>query len=166
MELQPLIDDVREQLLTAAENSGQESRDVAERMTATIDSALRLALLEAVSSAAAEITVDLAPGSAEVRLRGRDPEFAVTLPTDQSPTQEPSALPIAAAVGDTDDSGTARITLRLSETLKTRVEQAAGHAGLSVNAWLVRALTAATDTTRTHAPPPTTSGQSFTGWVR
>ena len=61
MELQPLIDDVREQLLTAAENSGEESREAAERMTATIDSALRLALLEAVSGAAAEITVDLAP---------------------------------------------------------------------------------------------------------
>lgn len=166
MELQPLIDDVREQLLTAAENSGQESRETAERMTATIDSALRLALLEAVSGAAAEITVDLAPGSAEVRLRGRDPEFAVTLPTDQAPAQEPIAPPVTAAVGDTDDSGTARITLRLSETLKTRVEEAAGHEGLSVNAWLVRALTAATDATRTHAPPPSNSGQSFTGWVR
>ena len=166
MELQPLIDDVREQLLTAAENSGEKSREAAERMTATIDSALRLALLEAVSGAAAEITVDLAPGSAEVRLRGRDPEFAVTLPSDQAPPQEPIAVPAPAVVGDTDDTGTARITLRLSESLKTRVEDAAGREGLSVNAWLVRVLTAATDTTATHAPPPATSGQSFTGWVR
>lgn len=166
MNLQPFIDDVREQLLTAAENSGAESRAAAERMTATIDSALRLALLEAVSAAADEITVDLAPGSAEVRLHGRDPEFAVTLPTfDQAPP-EPIASPAPQPVPDTDDSGTARITLRLSELLKARVEAAAGREGLSVNAWLVRALTAATDGVRPHAPPPSTSGQAFTGWVR
>lgn len=165
MELQPLIDGVREQLLVAAENSGAESRLVAERMTATIDSALRLALLESVSTAAEEITLDLAPGSVDVRLRGRDPEFAVTLPTDQ-PVQ-PAPFPAASPVGTAgpDDSDPARITLRLSESLKSRIEEAAGRDGLSVNAWLVRVLTAATNHPQAAAPPPST-GQAFTGWVR
>ena len=36
-----------------------------------------------------------------------------------------------------------RINLRLSESLKGRIEEAAGQAGLSVNAWLVRAAAAA-----------------------
>lgn len=165
MELQQLIDDVREQLLTAAENSGDESRAVAERMTATIDSALRLALLEAVSAAAAEITVDLAPGCVDVLLRGRDPEFAVTLPP-QDPPQAPIAPLAPPPVADAEDGGTARITLRLSDQLKTRVEQAAGKEGLSVNAWLIRALSAATDGGHQHSPPPPYKGQAFTGWVR
>jgi hypothetical protein len=165
MHLQPFIDDVREQLLIAAESSGEASRAAAERMTATIDSTLRLALLEAVSAAADEITVDLAPGSAEVRLRGRDPEFVVTLPADQEAAREPIA-PRAQPVAETHDSGNARITLRLSELLKARLAQAAGREGLSVNAWLVRVLTAATDATGTPAAPASTSGQAFTGWVR
>lgn len=166
MFLQPLIDDVREQLLNAAENSGAESREAAERMTATIDSALRLALLEAVSAAAAEITVDLAPGSAEVRLRGRDPEFAVTLPAEDEAPRELIAAPAPRSIAEAEDGGATRITLRLPEQLKARVEEAASREGLSANAWLVRVLTAATDGTRPQTPPTLTSGRAFTGWVR
>lgn len=164
MNLQPYVDEVREQLLTAAENSGEESRLAAERMTATIDSALRLALLEAVSAAADEITVDLAPGSVEVRLRGRDPEFAVSLPAEHEsvPAPEESAPPASA---DADEALSARITLRLSEQLKQRVEDAASRDSLSVNAWLVRSLSVATDANRPPVRPAATSGRAFTGWV-
>lgn len=164
MNLQPFVDDVREQLLTAAENSGEESRQAAERMTATIDSALWLALLEAVSAAADEITLDLAPGSVEVRLRGRDPEFVVASSPDYQAQLVPTTPP-AQSAPEADESGTARITLRLPELLKVRVEEAAGREGLSVNAWLVRALTAATDVNRPAPAPLSTSGQAFTGWV-
>lgn len=166
MDLQPLIDDVRAQLLTAAEHSGAESRAVAERMTSTIDSSLRLALLEAVSQAAAEITVDLAPGSVEVRLHGRDPEFAVTAPVDADVPPFSTAQPSPPPTADPDDSGNARITLRLSETLKSRVEDAAGRDGLSVNSWVTRQLTVATASGRAAPPSIPTSGQSFTGWIR
>lgn len=162
MDLQPFVDEVREQLLQAAENSGEESRAAAQRMTASIDSAVRLVLLEAISAATDEITLDLAPGSVEVRLRGRDPEFAVDLPEPPAPTA--STAPQLAP--ESDDSGTARITLRLSEALKVRVEEAANREGLSVNAWLVRALSSATDGSAPRAAPAPTSGQSFTGWVR
>lgn len=165
MNLQLYIDDVREQLLTAAENSGEESRQAAERMTATIDSALRLVLLEAVSAAADEITLDLAPGSVEVRLRGRDPEFAVALPAEHQAPLLPTAAPPTQSAPEADESGPARITLRLSELLKLRVEEAAGRESLSVNAWLVRALAAATDVNRRAPAPLSASGQAFTGWV-
>lgn len=167
MNLQSYVDDVREQLLHAAENSGEESLAVAERLTASIDSVVRLVLLEAISAATDEITLDLAPGSVEVRLRGRDPEFAVSVPTEQTePTQSVVAPVLQVSATDTDDGGTARITLRLSEALKVRVEEAANRDALSVNAWLVRAVSAATDgSPPAHSTAPT-SGQSFTGWVR
>ena len=167
MDLQPLVDDVREQLLRTAGEDGSDARVVAERMTAGIDSAVRLSLLEAISAAAAEITLDLAPGSVEVRLHGRDPEFAVTVPMDQSaPPGQVTDPVVRSAARDFDDGGAARITLRLADTLKTRIEEAAGREALSVNAWLVRILTAATDGGARPTPATPSTGQSFTGWVR
>lgn len=165
MDLDPFVADVREQLLTAAATSGDESRVAAERMAGTVDSALRLALLEALSVAADEITLELAPGSVQVRLRGRDPEFAVALPTDHPAPRSPTTAPPAQTAPDADETGAARITLRLPELLKLRVEEAAGREGLSVNAWLVRALTAATDVAGSQPTQPSTGSQSFTGWV-
>ena len=67
-------------------------------------------------------------------------------------------------------AATARINLRLPEHLKGRIEEAAGQAGLSVNAWLVRAAAAALERRRPPAAAPTgappRAGQRFTGWVR
>jgi hypothetical protein len=176
MELQPIIDDVREHLVRAAEAGDSESGIVADRMTANIDSAVRLALLEAISAAADEITLDLAPGSVEVRLRGRDPEFAVTIPTDDAPPPSLAvhdAQPTHPGIHDapatppgSDEGGAARITLRLPEALKTRVESAASRDSLSVNAWLVRTLTTATAGAAQPRSAGASSGQSFTGWVR
>jgi hypothetical protein len=73
----------------------------------------------------------------------------------------------AAAASTPEDAATARINLRLPEALKARVEDAAAGAGLSVNAWLVRALGAAVDPQAT--PPRSGSrpsgGGTFSGWV-
>ena len=78
MELQPYVDAVRHELAVAAAAGGQDAEALAERLTAPLESAIRLALLEALSEAAEQITRDLAPGSVDVRLRGRDPEFTVS----------------------------------------------------------------------------------------
>src|SRR6187455_2408453 len=80
MDLSPYVDGIRRELSVAAEAGGEDARALAERLTAPLESAVRLALLEALSAAADEITRDLAPGSVEVRLRGRDPDFVVTPP--------------------------------------------------------------------------------------
>ncbi|MFV2083259.1 hypothetical protein [Micromonospora sp. LOL_021] len=49
-----------------------------------------MTLLDALSAAADEITRDLAPGSVELRLRGRDPHFVVTaLPVDPTGPTRP-----------------------------------------------------------------------------
>ena len=176
MDLHPYVDELRRQLAVAAEAGGDDARAIAERLSAALESATRLVLLDALSAAADAITVDLAPGSVEVRLRGRDPEFVVTLPEpDASSGEDSSAVtrsipePIAAPGADTDEGGTSRLTLRMPESLKVRIEEAAGRDGVSVNSWLVRTLSTAIGTS---VPQPRGArssplgGQSFTGWAR
>src|SRR3954465_6800353 len=85
MELTPYVDILRRELAVAAEAGGEEARALAERLTAPLESAVRLTLLDALSAAADEITRELAPGSAELRLRGGEPEFVVASPPPGEP---------------------------------------------------------------------------------
>ncbi|MFI7406743.1 hypothetical protein ACIBW9_40840 [Streptomyces sp. NPDC049541] len=172
MDLTPYVDNLRRELAVAAESGGEASRELAERLTAPLESATRLTLLNVLSAAMDEITRELAPGSVDVRLRGLDPDFVVTPPpTDGGAVVEPAgpAEPFRTPVpADGDEGGTARVNLRLPAHLKARAEQAASREGLSVNAWLVRAVSAAVEggaRPRTPERAPAV-GQSFTGWVR
>jgi HicB family len=171
MDLTPYVDALRRELAVAAEAGGDDARELAERLTAPLESATRLTLLNVLSAAVDEITRELAPGSVDVRLRGLDPDFVVTPPlTDTAPGRPPvpPAEPVTPlAPADADDGGTARVNLRLPAHLKARAEEAANREGLSVNAWLIRAVSAAVDGgTRPHTTDKTrTIGQSFTGWV-
>jgi hypothetical protein len=168
MELEPYVDRLREQLSQAAESAGEPARELADRLTAPLDASVRLALLEALTAAAAEITQELAPGSVEVRLRGRDPEFVVT-PTPSLADATPVAAPVDLGYSDTDDAELVRINLRLPQDLKERVEQAARAAGQSVNAWLVRAAGGAlapSDSARSASPSSGARHQRYSGWVR
>jgi hypothetical protein len=177
MDLTPYVDNLRRELAVAAEAGGEEARELAERLTAPLESATRLTMLNVLSAATDEITRELAPGSVDVRLRGLDPDFVVTRPAvdeayeDKSGPAEPLKAPAPAPADGDDDGGTARVNLRLPAHLKARAEDAAGREGLSVNAWLVRAVSAAVDggtQSRTTGKTRTTRtvGQSFTGWVR
>ncbi|WTP59069.1 toxin-antitoxin system HicB family antitoxin [Streptomyces phaeochromogenes] len=172
MDLTPYVDSLRRELAVAAEAGGDEARELAERLTAPLESATRLIMLNVLSAATDEITRELAPGSVDVRLRGLDPDFVVTPPpTDGGASAEPvePVEPLRApAPADSDESGTARVNLRMPAHLKARAEEAATREGLSVNAWLVRAVSAAVDgSTRPRTTERTqTIGQSITGWVR
>ena len=159
MELTPYVEQLREELAVAAEAGGDEARALAERLTAPLESAIRLMLLETLSAAADEITRELAPGSVELRLRAGEPEFVVApAPSDEAAEASP---PLPA---DAEEGPTARINLRLPEQLKASVEQAAARERLSVNSWLVRAAASALDQRR--APQRGGRiGQSYTGWV-
>jgi hypothetical protein len=173
MDLTPYVDTLRHELAVAAEAGGEDARELAERLTAPLESATRLTMLNVLSAAMDEVTRELAPGSVDVRLRGLDPDFVVTLPPADGVPASPAAPaePLASqAPVDGDEGGTARVNLRLPAHLKARAEDAAAREGLSVNAWLVRAVSAAVDgggaphtseRTRTR-----TVGQNFTGWVR
>ena len=165
MELGPYVDTLRQELGTAAAAGGEEARALAERLTAPLESAVRLTLLDALSAAAAEITRDLAPGSVDVLLRNREPVFVVTPPPVDQPA--PAHAPPPA---EGEDAATARINFRLPESLKSRIEDAAGRAGLSVNAWLVRATAAALESGgRAESPGragPARGQERYSGWVR
>lgn len=173
MEITSYVETLRTELAVAAAAGGEDARALAERLTAPLESAARLVLLEALTAAADEITRELAPGSVEVRLRGLTPSFVVTPP----PTEEsfddaagaPSRAPVTPAEPEGSDGGTARINLRLPETMKARAEEAAGGEGLSVNAWLVRAVGTVLDShagwtghSRRWNPK---GGGHYSGWV-
>jgi hypothetical protein len=184
MDLRPYVENIHRQLSAAAAAGGDEARALAERLAAPLDAAIRLALQDALSAAAEEITTELAPGGVELRLRGRDPEFVVTRPPVQTPGDGPSdhdrdvgpdgrpamtTFEPLRTPADADDSAMSRINLRMPDHLKARVEQAAGSEGLSVNTWLVRAAGAALERgdpdRRRESRGPWTS-QRYTGWAR
>ncbi len=161
MELEQYVSDLQRQLVRAADNGTADTRAVAERLTAALDAATRLVLLDVLSAAVGEITRDLAPGSVDLRLRGREIEFVVT-----QPGAEPDADERPASV-DLDDASTSRTTLRLPDALKARVDEAAAADGLSVNAWLVRAVAAALQPKQRRSGQRTRrTGDSFVGWAR
>ncbi|MGO4203851.1 hypothetical protein AB4Z09_19275 [Rhodococcus sp. TAF43] len=173
MDLTPYVSALHNDLAVAAEAGGPDARALAERLTAPLDSAIRLALLDALSAAASEITSELAPGSVDLRLRGREPSFVVTPPPAPPAFTDPGegseSEPPTPRPAETDEGPMTRINLRLPQDLKDRVEDAARTAGLSVNAWLVRSAAAALDdgsgARRPERRAPT-GGDRYTGWVR
>ena len=197
MDLTPYVDRLQRELAVAARAGGDDARELADRLTAPLDAAMRLTLLEALSVAAAEITRDLAPGSVSVQITGRDPDFVVVRPPADEPPAEPTSGPAAGVAGKpragfaanlvddvlstvADELGalgdrggpTSRINLRLPDEVKARVEEAAGRERLSINEWLVRAVIAALDPSRSPGSAATgrrgaaSPGQRYTGWAR
>lgn len=179
MDLRPYVESLHRQLAVAAEAGGEEARVLADRLMAPLDAAVRLTLQDVLAMAAEEITCELAPGSVELRLRGRDPEFVVTRPVgasvgpaDSVDAHTSSGWPEAAVPRvsvEGDEGGMSRINLRMPEQLKIQVEHAASGEGLSVNAWLVRASAAAVARTDPGHERPRIAprgGQHYTGWAR
>lgn len=162
MDLNLYTEMLRRELGSVTRFGGEEFARTAEMLADALDSSVRLALLEVLSAAAAEITSRLDGTVVEVRLAGSEPEFVVTVPG------EPVDEPAGAGPGDASDDMT-RITLRLSGPLKARVDTEAAAAGLSVNAWLVRAVSRALDqgpgrpARSQRGPGP---GSRFTGYAR
>jgi hypothetical protein len=137
MDITPYVEALRADLVTAADAGGEDSRAAAGRLALALDPAVRLALFDALSQAAAEITTALPGGSVEVRLRGREPDFVVEAPPPPAAAED---QPPDAEEAVDDDDTIARITLRLPESLKNRAEEAAGRRGQSLNTWLVNAV--------------------------
>jgi hypothetical protein len=179
MELDPYVQGIRRQLEVAAEAGGEEARAVADRLYAPLEAAIRLAVQDALAAATEEITLELAPGSVELRLRGREPEFVVTPPpadplakakdVDDVPPGEWLARRTGSREATDEDDSVARINLRLPQWLKAKVEQAAADEGLSVNSWLVRSTASAvewTDGGRQLERRTARGPQRYQGWSR
>jgi hypothetical protein len=175
MHLDPSIDAIVRQLAAAADANGPEARELADRLTPPLHAAIRLALLDVLSAAADELSVELAPGSVELRLRGGQPSFVVSglEPPGAAPElAAPAAAPAEPPALEPDDARSARINVRMPDSLKARVEAAALREGRSVNAWLVRAATAALDGATPPPPsapaaarPGSRGARRVTGWV-
>ena len=139
MDITPYVESLRRDLAAASAAGSAEVQQVAERLLLALEPATRLALMEAVSEAAAEITSELPAGSVDVRLHGRELDFAVHVDTPAAPAPPPPPAP-----EPEDEGGLTRVTLRLPESVKTRAEELAAEAGQSLNTWLVQAVRAAT----------------------
>jgi hypothetical protein len=139
MDITPYVDSLRSSLVSAADSAGDETRQAAERLTFALDSSARLAIMEAVSQAAAEITAEMPNGGVDVRLNGRDLDFMVHVAAPTPPPPPPPPAP-----EDLEDGSLSRITLRIPEAVKAKAEEKAADAGQSLNTWLVNIVRMAT----------------------
>jgi hypothetical protein len=179
MDLDQYVEGIRHQLLIAADAGGDQARALAERLLAPLDAAVRLVVQDALSAAAEEITLEMVPGSVELRIRGGEPEFVVSLPpadgsddgSDGPGYPSDSALPASGFPrrSAADDPALSRINLRLPDDLKSQIDLAAAREGLSVNAWLVRAAAAALqrkEPNRDRQPPAAQRARRYKGWAK
>src|ERR1051325_2739298 len=93
MDLTPYLEMLRDDLAAAARPGGPAPVDAADLLSHALEASARLALLEALSDAAAEITTRLPDASVEVRLRGREADLVVNHATAAvpDPAPEPAA---------------------------------------------------------------------------
>jgi len=165
MELSGYVDALRAQLAVAAAAGGDEAIELAERLTSPLEAAARLVLQDALSDAALEITRELAPGSVELRLRGRELSFVVSLPPAGEEGRPSPHREVASAPEPAGDGVTSRISFRPPDHLKARIEEAAEREGLSVNSFLVRTLAAVLDPNAARPAAADRSGANrVTGW--
>jgi hypothetical protein len=150
MQLQRFIDSLKADLTAVAELGDDATADAAGRLVVTLQASVGLRLLDALSEAALELNEKLPSGHVEVRLSGQDPELVFV-------GDEPDA-----PVGGAEAAYSARITLRLPDALKVSLEAVASREGVSVNTWIVRALSRAT----TSGGPAVQSGNRLTGYAR
>jgi hypothetical protein len=163
MELIPYIETLQKSLTTAAAPGGKEVSDAANLLSDALEPSARLCLLDAMADASDEITAALQEVTVEARLHGREVEFVVTEIAHPETVPPPADGPSPDAPGDP-----ARISLRLPESLKDSVEQAASAENISVNAWLVRAITGAVEggSGSSHNSGRTRLGRRFTGFAQ
>ena len=162
MDLTPYIEGLQRDLTASAAPGGAEVTRAAELLTGSIEASARLCLLEALSEAAAEITTKLGTATVDVRLRGREADLTVTeiAAVVDEPAPAPSRRHQTPATSPASRCGS-------PESLKEQAERAAAAEGISVNAWLVRAVAAAVGGGRPHQPAGTPrSGRRVTGFAQ
>ena len=148
MQMAPYVQALQEDLANAASLAGDEAaQEAGRRLAQALEPSLQLRLLDLLSEIALSLNSQV-PGRVEVRLAGREPELVYV----EEEEAEPAAPP--------DDALTARITLRISDSLKGQIELAAARESLSVNSWIVRALARGLETRSVRA------GRRLTGFAR
>lgn len=167
MDLRRFSHSVQEQLAATAAVGDEPTRRAGQLLSVSLDPALRLVLQEAIGQVAAEISAEIAPGRVDLSLRGGELDLQVIPPTAGPGAPPPPAMqpgpagpPDLPAAEAPAEAGASRVSFRPPQHLKTRLEQAADAEGLSMNAYLVRALTAHLDAP--DGPDPTVHPRSRT----
>jgi hypothetical protein len=149
MNLTIVIDSLRDDLQSVADLGDERAAQIAQRLGNVLGANLRLRVFDLLSQAALELSSKLPSGHIEVRLAGQEPELVFV---DETPSESGSA----------GEELSARISLRLPESVKAAAERAADRDGVSTNAWLVRAIARAADS----RGPIHTTGKRLTGYGR
>ena len=129
MKMSLVVDGLRSDVVAVGELGDDTVAEVAERIADVLGRSVPGRVLDLLSDAAAELTASLPDGRVDIRVAGDDVDMTYV-------EDEPS--PVSAS-GDGDDLS-ARITLRLGEGLKSRLERGAAADGVSVNTFIVRTL--------------------------
>jgi hypothetical protein len=140
-----LIESLQHELASVAELGDERVAAVANRLAETLGPGIRMRVLDLLAQASLELSERLPSGHVEVRLAGQDPELVFVDEERRS--------------GAAGEDLSARITLRLPDSLKQSIEAAAAREGVSVNAWLVRALARAAEARRKPS-----AGRRLTGY--
>jgi hypothetical protein len=126
MKMSLVIEGLRSDVAAVGELGDETVAEVADRIAAILARSASSRILDLLTDVAAEVSAELPEGHVEIRLVGDEVEFAYV---DEG-----------AYVPEPEAEQSARITLRLSEHLKSRVEESAVREGQSVNSWILRTL--------------------------
>jgi HicB family len=149
MQIDGLVQVLREDLERVAALGDEQTSRAADLLSVAIEASLGRRIQDALAEAALELNEQLDSAHVELRVAGRDLQLVLVREDGTAP--EPA-----------DEAFSARITLRLPESLKQRVESAAAREGASVNTWLVQALQRAVEPRR----PSSSSRNRLTGYGR
>lgn len=149
MQIDSHINALREELQRVASLGDETTARAADILSLALESSLARRLQDILAEAALELNSQLSDGHVEIRIAGHDLELVIV--------REDADTPEAA-----DEAFSARISLRLPESLKQRIESSASREGASVNTWLVQALQRAVEPRRTSS----TSRNRLTGYGR
>jgi HicB family len=127
MEPSHYVQAICEDLARIAAVGDESTARAAELLAVALESSLARRLQEALGEAALELSAQLDQGNVEVRVAGGDLELVYTEDAEPPPAEA------------AEEAFGARITLRLPDNLKSRIEAAAATSGVSVNTWLVQA---------------------------
>ena len=152
MQIDGTIQALREDLVRFAALGDENTSRAAELLSVAIEASLARRLQDVLAEAALELNAQLDAAHVEVRIAGRDPELVLV--REDGSISEP-----------VDEAFSARITLRLPESLKQRVESAANREGASVNTWLVQALQRSVEP-KSHRSISSGSRNRLTGYGR
>jgi hypothetical protein len=148
MNVAAFVEALQRDLEAVAGIGDEAAQQAAQRIAAALEPSLRLRLMDLLGEAAVELTSQLPDGHVDLRVAGGDPELVYV-------EERGGPMP------STEDALSARVTLRLPETLKSIIDAAAQDAGVSANTWLLQQISRSANPKR-RGP----GGRRLTGYGR